>query len=164
VISPLFISGLIEKCTRKEIFVAVDPKDRHMQLYKGVSIITPNLKEAHVLAGYPLHPCSDEEITSLGWKIVDQYSLSYLLITLSERGMALFSREERKFSLLPTVAQKVFDVTGAGDTVISIFTAAITSGATPFEAAFLANHAAGITVAELGTASVTSEKLLNSCR
>lgn len=164
VISPPLIAGLIEKCTDRKTFIAVDPKDRHIQLYKGVSLITPNLKEALTLAGYRGRSCSDEEVVDLGWNIIDNYSLSHLLITLSERGMALFSRENHEFNRLPTVAQRVFDVTGAGDTVISTFTAAIASGATPLEAAFCANHAAGITVAELGTASVTPERLLQSCR
>jgi bifunctional ADP-heptose synthase (sugar kinase/adenylyltransferase) len=115
-----------------------------------------------MLLGYPVRPCSIDEITALGWKIIDAYRLRYLLITLSERGMALFCGDEHKFTHLPTAAQKVYDVTGAGDTVITVFTAALASGATPLEAAFLANHAAGLTVAELGTASITPEKLLES--
>ena len=162
VISPPLISSLIKKCMNKGTFIAVDPKDRHMHLYNGVSIITPNLKEAHMLAGKPYHPCSDDEIADLGWKLIEDYNLIYLLITLSERGMALFSKEDQQFTLLPTVAQKVFDVTGAGDTVISVFSAAITSGATPAEAAILANHAAGIAVAQLGTASVSPEELIEA--
>ena len=100
---------------------------------------------------------------NLGWKIVDNLSLPYLLITLSERGMALFESSGRVFRHLPTMARKVFDVTGAGDTVISVFSAAVTSGATPIEAAFLANYAAGLTVAELGTASVSPEDLMAAC-
>ncbi|MBN1578140.1 MAG: D-glycero-beta-D-manno-heptose-7-phosphate kinase [Chitinispirillaceae bacterium] len=163
VVSPSLISGIMEKCAEKGTFTAIDPKDRHIHLYRGASIITPNLKEAHMLAGVPFHHCSDEEIKALGWKIIDTYNISYLLITLSERGMALFCREGQHYTHLPTVAQKVFDVTGAGDTVISVFTAAITSGATPLEAAFLANHAAGLTVAQLGTASVSPEELLAAC-
>ncbi|MBN1757838.1 MAG: D-glycero-beta-D-manno-heptose-7-phosphate kinase [Chitinispirillaceae bacterium] len=163
VISPEFITPIIEKCNADGKFIAIDPKDRHMHLYKGASIITPNLKEAHVLLGRPYHHCSDREVEQLGWQIIDDYNLQYLLITLSERGMALFEKENRRFRHLPTVAQKVFDVTGAGDTVISVFSAAITAGSSPFEAAYLANHAAGITVAQLGTASVTPEELLAAC-
>lgn len=163
VISPRFMNTILEKCTSNKLFIAVDPKDRYMHLYRGASIITPNLKEAHVLLGLPLHHCSDSDIEAIGWKLIGQYDLRFLLITLSERGMALFEKEEHRFYHLPTVAQKVFDVTGAGDTVISVFTAAFTGGATPFEAALLANHAAGLTVAQLGTASVTPEELLTSC-
>jgi D-glycero-beta-D-manno-heptose-7-phosphate kinase len=163
VISPQFITHCIEKCRVESIFVSIDPKDRYMHLYTGASIITPNLKEAQVLLGIPHHPCDDPAIEALGWNLIDRYGLEYLLITLSERGMALFEKNGHRYYRLPTVAQKVFDVTGAGDTVITVFSAAIAGGATPFEAAFLANHAAGITVAQLGTASVTPEELLASC-
>lgn len=163
VISKPFVSKIIEKCISASKFVAIDPKDRHFDLYQGVSVITPNLKEAHAMLGIPHRNCSNDEITAIGWNILDNLSLPYLLITLSERGMALFQREGRTMTHLPTVAQKVFDVTGAGDTVISVFTAAFTSGATPIEAAFLANHAAGLTVAELGTASVDPQRLLAAC-
>jgi rfaE bifunctional protein kinase chain/domain len=163
VISQPFVGQIIENCTKKGKFIAIDPKDRHFDLYKGVTIITPNLKEAHAMAGIPYHHCSDEEIKNLGWIILDNLSLPFLLVTLSERGMALFEKKDRKFTHLPTVARKVFDVTGAGDTVISVFSAAFTSGATPIEAAYIANHAAGLTVAELGTASVDPEALLEDC-
>jgi D-beta-D-heptose 7-phosphate kinase/D-beta-D-heptose 1-phosphate adenosyltransferase len=77
--------------------------------------------------------------------------------------MALFEQKGRVYTHLPTVAQKVFDVTGAGDTVISTYCAAITSHASPLEAAFISNHAAGLTVAELGTACVSPEALLKAC-
>ncbi len=163
VISQPLIKHILEKCIINQKFVAIDPKDRHFDAYKKVSIITPNLREAHVMAGLTYRNCSDEEIEQLGWKLVDNLELPYLLITLSERGMALFERQNRLFTHLPTVARKVFDVTGAGDTVISVFTAAFTCGATPLEAAFLANHAAGLTVAELGTASVDPQAILADC-
>jgi D-beta-D-heptose 7-phosphate kinase/D-beta-D-heptose 1-phosphate adenosyltransferase len=163
VISQPFIGALIKKCKARGMFVAIDPKERHFNLYKGVSIITPNLKEAHTALGIPFSHCSDEEIKIIGWNIVKKYNLPYLLITLSERGMALFDREKSVFRHLPTVAQKVFDVTGAGDTVISVYSSSITSGALPYEAAYLANYAAGLTVAELGTACVDPQSLLEAC-
>lgn len=163
VVSQPVINNILEKCITNQRFVAIDPKDRHFDLYKKVSIMTPNLKEAHVMAGLTYRNCSDEEIEQLGWKLLDHLELPYLLITLSERGMALFEREGRLFTHLPTVARKVFDVTGAGDTVISVFSAAFTCGASPLEAAFLANHAAGLTVAELGTASVDAQTILADC-
>ncbi len=164
VISQPYIGNLIKKCKSLGKFVAIDPKERHFNLYRGVSIMTPNLKEAHIALGIPYRHCSDEEIKILGWNIIKKYQLPFLLITLSERGMALFEREAARFTHLPTVAQKVFDVTGAGDTVISAYCAAITCRATPIEAAFLANHAAGLTVAELGTACVGPDALLKACR
>ena len=163
-VSPPFIGNLIKKCKACNKFIAIDPKKQQFNLYKGVSIITPNLKEAHTVMGL-LQGISitDEEIQALGWKIVQKFKLPYLLITLSERGMALFMQDSNTFVHLPTMARKVFDVTGAGDTVISVYSAAITCGAKPEEAAFLANHAAGITVGELGTACVSTEALLAAC-
>ena len=163
VISPAFTRKMIVECKRRGLFVAIDPKERHFALYKGVSIITPNLKEAHTVLSIPFAPCSNDDIKNIGWAIVKKLDLPSLLITLSERGMALFERAKKSFFLLPTVAQNVFDVTGAGDTVISIYSAAITSGAKPLEAAFIANHAAGITVAQLGTACVTKDELMKVC-
>jgi rfaE bifunctional protein kinase chain/domain len=160
VISPSLLKKMLSTCRRRNIFVAIDPKERHFNLYKGVSVITPNLKEAHAALSIPYSQCDDEEIKKLGWAIVRKLDLPTLLITLSERGMALFERDKRRFTHLPTVAQNVFDVTGAGDTVISVYSAAITCRAHPFEAAFLANHAAGLTVAQLGTACVTPDTLL----
>jgi D-glycero-beta-D-manno-heptose-7-phosphate kinase len=163
VVSQPLIGRIIEKCINNNKFIAIDPKERHFELYKGVTVITPNLKEAHVMIGAQYRSCTDNDIRDLGWKILDNLSLPYLLITLSERGMALFDRDNRTMTHLPTEAQKVFDVTGAGDTVISVFSAAFTCGATPIEAAFMANHAAGLTVAELGTASVDPQNLLKAC-
>lgn len=164
VICPPLLEKTITCCHDRDLFIAVDPKDRHFDLYKGVSVITPNLKEAYTALGilHTVHP-SDGEVENIGWKLVERFNLSYLLLTMSERGMVLFQREGKHFTHLPTVAQKVYDVTGAGDTVISLFSAAIISGAAPVEAAFLANHAAGITIAEIGTASVDVDTLLKAC-
>ena len=164
VICEPLLTYIIERCRTEGTFVAVDPKERHFELYRGVSVITPNLKEAHQVLGIPQpRRVADEEIEPLGWQIVDHLQLSYLLLTLSERGMALFSAADRSCILLPTMAQKVFDVTGAGDTVISVFTLAMASGAAPVEAAWIANHAAGLTVAELGTAAVNPAQLRAAC-
>ena len=99
VISEPLISKIIETCVSKNMFVAIDPKEKHFNLYKGVSVITPNLKEAHTMLGLTQpRVCSDEEIQTLGWKLVDTLGLPYLLITLSERGMGLFQREGRTYS------------------------------------------------------------------
>ncbi len=161
VVCPIFLDKVVNRCRQKELYVAVDPKEKHFDRYKGVTVITPNLKEAHNALSLPFTGrISDEEIETLGWKLVDSLELTYLLLTLSERGMAIFERDGHVVNRLPTVAKKVFDVTGAGDTVISVFSAAMVRGATPIEAAYMANHAAGITIAELGTSSVTSEALL----
>ncbi len=164
VICPRFLKSIIAACRERDIFVAVDPKERHFDLYANVSVITPNLKETYTALGLPpeRRP-SDSAIKAMGWQLLDKLDLAYVLMTLSERGMGLFEKEQRKFTHLSTVAQEVYDVTGAGDTVISVFSAAMICGATPFEAAYMANHAAGITVAEIGTASVDAETLLQAC-
>ena len=163
VISPALIIKILSACKRRGVFIAIDPKERHFNLYKGVTVMTPNLREAHAVLSIPYKPCSEDEIKRIGWSIVKRLDLPSLLITLSERGLALFERDLRRFTHLPTVAQNVFDVTGAGDTVISVYSAAMVCRAKPLEAAYLANHAAGLTVAELGTACVTPEALLNAC-
>lgn len=166
VVSPPLVKKILSACKRRRVFTAIDPKDRHFSLYKGVSVITPNLKEAHAALSIPYGTFGggDDDIQRLGWAIVKKFDLPSLLITLSERGLALFERELKKFTHLPTMAQNVFDVTGAGDTVISVYAAAITCGAKPVEAAYIANHAAGLTVAQLGTACVTAEALLKACK
>jgi D-beta-D-heptose 7-phosphate kinase/D-beta-D-heptose 1-phosphate adenosyltransferase len=163
VISPSLIVKILSACKRRGLFVGIDPKERHFNLYKGVSVMTPNLKEAHAMLSIPYRFCNDDEIRQLGWAIVKKLDLPSLLITLSERGLALFERSGKRFIHLPTVAQNVFDVTGAGDTVISTYSASIVSQAKPVEAAYLANHAAGLTVAELGTACVTPQALVMAC-
>ena len=94
-------------------------------------------------------------------KILGDFAPALLLITLGEQGMLLCRRDEKPFHI-PTVAQEVFDVSGAGDTVIATFTAAIAAGASPSEAAIFSNHAAGVVVGKVGTATVTPEELLAS--
>jgi D-beta-D-heptose 7-phosphate kinase/D-beta-D-heptose 1-phosphate adenosyltransferase len=165
VICTPFLKEIRNSCTKRNLFTAVDPKDRHFDRYKNVSIITPNLREAHMALGAPYTShISDINMRDMGWKIVDKLNLSFLLLTLSERGMALFENKGRVFNHLPTVARNAFDVTGAGDTVISVFCAAFTSGASALEAAFIANHAAGITCGEIGTASVDIQTLIKACQ
>jgi D-beta-D-heptose 7-phosphate kinase/D-beta-D-heptose 1-phosphate adenosyltransferase len=156
------IKKVVAACGKHGLFVSVDPKVDHFELYSNVSVITPNLLEAHTALNIPYHQCTDEQIEQLGWKLLDKLGLACLLVTLGERGMGLFERKGRRFTHLPTVARKVYDVTGAGDTVISVFSAASVCGAAPLEAAWLSNHAAGLTVAELGTASVRADKLLSA--
>jgi D-beta-D-heptose 7-phosphate kinase/D-beta-D-heptose 1-phosphate adenosyltransferase len=162
-VCPSFISYVISACSKAGKFVAIDPKIRHFDYYRGVDVITPNLMETHAALGLPIHHRTDDEVQEMGWKLLDMLNLKNLLITLSERGMALFQKKGRVFNHLPTEAREVYDVTGAGDTVISVFTAAICCKASPIEAAFMANHAAGITVAEVGTSSVTASQLVKKC-
>lgn len=140
------------------VFVAVDPKETHFRNYRHVSVITPNEHEAAFAAGQRIH--SDNDLREVGWRLLDELELESILITLGPRGMALF-QNDRSFEHLPTVAKKVYDVTGAGDTVIATLTAMIAAGATKLEAAFIANQAAGIVVESVGTAYVEQERLLS---
>lgn len=160
VITPELLHSVIEECSSRGIFISVDPKEEHFGYYRSVDVITPNLKEGYGSLGKTLAEMPPmDSIVNTGWEIVDTFALGHLLLTLSEKGMALFDSENRKYTHFETVAQDVFDVTGAGDTVISLFAAAIAAGATTVEATFISNHAAGISVAEVGTASVTPDEI-----
>jgi D-beta-D-heptose 7-phosphate kinase/D-beta-D-heptose 1-phosphate adenosyltransferase len=157
------LSHILQQCRERNLFVAIDPTMRNAPYYGGAGLITPNLKEAQEALGVSVRSRSEEEVQQLGWELLERSCATLLLITLGERGMALFDSRDRSFFHLPTVAQKVFDVTGAGDTVISMFSAALSGGATAQEAAYLANHAAGLSVAQLGTAAIGVEELRGAC-
>lgn len=152
------IRGILQETRPAGIFVAVDPKVGHFDFYKGVSLITPNLQEASLGSGIEIH--DDASLAKAGRTLMKKFSLGSLLITRGEQGMSLFEKD--RITHIPTVARKVYDVTGAGDTVISAFTLAHASGAGLKDAAVIANHAAGIVVAEVGTAVATPEQLSES--
>jgi rfaE bifunctional protein kinase chain/domain len=152
------VSGILKKTKPKNIFVAVDPKVGHFGFYKGVSLITPNLMEAALGAGMEIS--DDKSLNKAGQALLKKLSLKAALITRGEHGMSLY--EKKKVTHIPTVARKVYDVTGAGDTVISAFTLAHASGVSLKDSAVIANHAAGIVVAEVGTAVATPDQLLES--
>ena len=135
--------------------VLVDPKGRDYARYKGASIITPNLSEFEAVMG----PCADDEdMINKGERLRKELALEALLITLSERGMMLIRAHEAPLHL-PTHAQAVYDVTGAGDTVIGVLGLALASGQSLPAAMWLANLAAGVVVAKPGTATLTAAEL-----
>src|SRR5205085_2462965 len=107
------------------------------------------------------NPLADVNLMRVAEQLLKELRPAVLLITLGELGMLLCQRDQKPFHI-PTVAQEVFDVSGAGDTVIATFTLAIAAGASPIEAAMLSNHAAGIVVGKIGTATVTQRELLAS--
>jgi D-beta-D-heptose 7-phosphate kinase/D-beta-D-heptose 1-phosphate adenosyltransferase len=107
------------------------------------------------------NPLQDSHLLQAVEKILRDLEPALLLVTLGDQGMLLCERNRKPFHI-PTVAQEVFDVSGAGDTVIASFTLAIAAGATPLEAAIISNHAAGVVVGKVGTATVTPEELLAS--
>ncbi len=153
-------------CRKRGLWLSVDPKPVHHLNLTGLSLITPNRKEAFELARLPDEtkhhdPLADANLMRVAERLLTELGPALLLITLGELGMLLCQREKPAFHI-PTVAQEVFDVSGAGDTVIATFTLAIAAGASAIEAAILSNHAAGIVVGKVGTATVTLDELLAS--
>ncbi len=153
-------------CRARGVWLSVDPKPVHHLDLAGLSLITPNRKEAFEMAGVPDTSRSADPLADIGLqraveKLLRELAPALLLITLGEQGMLLCQRGQGPFHI-PTVAREVFDVSGAGDTVIASFTLAIAAGASPVEAAIFSNHAAGVVVGKLGTAAVTPEEVLAS--
>jgi len=152
---PLLEAVIPAARTRGKV-VTVDPKEDHFELYRGVSAITPNRAEASEAVGWELS--GDADVRRAGTQLLRRLDVEAVLITLGEDGMHLFERDGRDLRI-PTVAKEVFDVAGAGDTVIATFTLALASGATMAQAARLANQAAGIVVGKLGVAVATPQEL-----
>ncbi|MBI5051119.1 MAG: D-glycero-beta-D-manno-heptose-7-phosphate kinase [Nitrospirae bacterium] len=158
VITRNLIKGLLE-LTRSEIFLAVDPKVGHFDYYGGVSFITPNISEASHGAGIEIK--DEDTLVKAGEILLQKLQCNAVLITRGDEGMSLFERDG-SVTHTPTFARKVYDVTGAGDTVIAAFTLYHSAGADMKDAAMFANHAAGVVVGEVGTAVVTPEDILRS--
>jgi D-beta-D-heptose 7-phosphate kinase/D-beta-D-heptose 1-phosphate adenosyltransferase len=153
-------------CRARGVWLSLDPKPVHDLNLSGLSLITPNRKETFELANLPdetrhANPLADKNLMLAAQRLLVELHPAVLLITLGELGMLLCQRGQKPFHI-PTVAQEVFDVSGAGDTVIATFTLAVAAGASPLEAAILSNHAAGIVVGKIGTATTTPEELLRS--
>jgi D-beta-D-heptose 7-phosphate kinase/D-beta-D-heptose 1-phosphate adenosyltransferase len=153
-------------CHERGVWLSLDPKPVHHLNLSNLSLITPNRKEAFELAGLPdearnANPFADKNLMLVADRLLNELRPALLLITLGELGMLLCQRGQKPFHI-PTVAQEVFDVSGAGDTVIATFTLAIAAGASPIEAAILSNHAAGIVVGKVGTATTSPEELVKS--
>ena len=146
--------------------VGFDPKDNHLLDGRGFALVTPNLKEAYMAASVAepdelTELLTDETLAEVGRNLAEKWDPSMLLITLGSLGMLVLSKEgEPKH--IATKAREVFDVSGAGNTVIAVCMMALVAGASHEEAAELANHAAGIVVGKLGTATCSGEELLAS--
>ena len=150
------LTELITMANKAGKFVAVDPKEVHLKNYRNVSVITPNHHEAGFVSGRRI--TSDEILEEVGWDLMDSLNLESLLITLGEKGMTLFEKGRIRTDI-PVEARTVYDVTGAGDTVVAVLTVARLAGASMQEAAFISNVAAGLAVARFGTARITQEEL-----
>jgi len=152
------VQAFISECNTHRKRVLIDPKGNDFSRYKGANLLTPNLKEFEAIVG----ACSDlVDIVTRGIKLCNELNLEALLITRGEHGMTLISSVDEPFHLAAE-AQEVFDVTGAGDTVIATMAAALASGYDYPDAAKFANRAAGLVVAKLGAASVTIDELNNA--
>jgi rfaE bifunctional protein kinase chain/domain len=160
VISSKLVREVLKYSMPGNIFVSVDPKVGHFHYYKNVSLITPNVMEASIASGIEIK--DEKSLISAGRALLRKILCDAVLITRGEYGMSLFKRD--KVIHIPTVARNVYDVTGAGDTVIATFTLAYAAGASMEEASVIANHAAGIVVGEVGTAVATQEQLRKSLR
>ncbi|MDD5166697.1 MAG: PfkB family carbohydrate kinase, partial [Candidatus Omnitrophica bacterium] len=156
---------------RNKKIITVDAKEEHFQYYRGVTFMTPNRKELeNAIRNLKIKDTTnrfkvnndrlftDKDIDSAAQQILKYLKLESVLVTLGEHGMQLFEKSGR-VTHIPTVAQAVFDVSGAGDTVISTFTLGLCCGGTLLQAAHLANYAAGIVVGKVGTAVTTRKEL-----
>jgi D-beta-D-heptose 7-phosphate kinase/D-beta-D-heptose 1-phosphate adenosyltransferase len=149
------VRRLIKLCNEKNIPVLVDPKGSDFEKYSGASLITPNLSEFEAVVG----ACeSEDELVEKANALSERFDIEALLVTRSEHGMSLMQQDYDPVHL-PTHAREVFDVTGAGDTVISTLAAALGAGVTLERAMVLSNLAAGVVVAKSGTASVSLSEL-----
>ncbi len=172
VINVALLEKLISLAKAHEKIITVDPKEDNFQYYRGVTSITPNRKELeNAIRNLKIKDTTnrfrinidrlftEKDVDTSAAEILKYLNLDSILVTLGEQGMKLFQKGG-SLTHIPTVAQEVFDVSGAGDTVIAAFTLALCAGASQLEAAHIANFAAGIVVGKLGTAVITSKELL----
>lgn len=147
----------------KGLFVAVDPKQTDFTWYRGCTLITPNKSEAQTaLGGRELR--TDLDVWEGGRELLRKAGAEAVLITRGEEGMTLVERGRKSCYHIPAIARQVFDVTGAGDTVIGTLAACLAAGAPLREAAALANISASVVVGEVGTSPITADKLLRAVR
>jgi D-beta-D-heptose 7-phosphate kinase/D-beta-D-heptose 1-phosphate adenosyltransferase len=151
-----FVTGEAKKAG---VPVCVDPKETRLLSYVGVTVITPNQHEAGFAYGRRI--VDETTLLEVGWGLNRKLGCDAVLITRGEKGMSLFEKDG-VHTHFPTVAREVFDVTGAGDTVVSAFALSLAAGANLKQAASISNHAAGIVIKELGTASTNVTDLMGS--
>jgi len=149
-------SSIIELCNNAEVPVFVDPKGREWDKYMNADFITPNVKEINAILEKPIKN-RDEAIQQAANYIMSKFKIKNVLATRSECGLSMVT--PKQVTHIPTKSQEVFDVSGAGDTVIAVFALGIAGGLQPREAAYLANLAASVVVAKLGTYAVSKEEL-----
>lgn len=164
VMQPFLLREIVRLAKKFRKPVLVDPKEKHFVYYQGVTCITPNRSEAFIGYERTCGSCyKTPELETVGWGLMKKLKLDSVLITLGEGGMALFEKN-KKLTRIPTAAREVYDVSGAGDTVIATLGLALAAGAKMQEAAKISNLAAGIVVGKLGTATVAPGELEEAIR
>jgi D-glycero-beta-D-manno-heptose-7-phosphate kinase len=148
--------------------VTADPNPHNRLIWRGITAVKPNRSEAFAAANKPWHepdsdPLRDRDLLVVGAELLRIWNPDHLLVTLGEQGMILFDQNKPPFHV-PSRAREVYDLSGAGDTAIALFTLALVSGASAVEAAEMSNHASSVVVGKLGTATPTPEELLESFR
>jgi D-glycero-beta-D-manno-heptose-7-phosphate kinase len=162
------VAKVVKDASEAGKIVAADPNPKNSLDWSGTTAVKPNRSEAFAAAGVLPHdrdgePEKDAELLKVGEVLLNKWRTNVVLVTLGEHGMMLFQKGEAPHHI-PTKARQVFDVSGAGDTAIALFTLALASGATPTEAAEVANYASAVVVGKLGTATVSREELISSLR
>lgn len=163
-LSPDLVGQISREAKAAGKMIAADPNAQNPMEWCGMTAVKPNRSEAFLAAGIldrdpEKAAMEDEELIRAGTTLLKKWGVKFILITLGEHGMMLF-QENGPPHHIPTKARDVFDVSGAGDTAIALFTLALTCGATPIEAAEIANHASAVVVGKLGTATVSREELI----
>ncbi|MDP3790628.1 MAG: D-glycero-beta-D-manno-heptose-7-phosphate kinase [Candidatus Omnitrophota bacterium] len=161
VITPKLLKSIVPLARSRKKIISVDPKEEHLKYYQGISLITPNNHEASKAVGFEIK--DNATLKKAGEAMLKKFKCKIALITLGENGMAVFQKD-KPMKHIPTVAQEVFDVSGAGDTVIASYTLALASGASPVQAAHISNCAGGIVVGKVGIAVVTPDELIDRVR
>jgi D-beta-D-heptose 7-phosphate kinase/D-beta-D-heptose 1-phosphate adenosyltransferase len=167
-LSTEMVSQIADSARSAGKIVAADPNSEHQMDWHGVTVVTPNRAEAFLAAGMAVRdpntiPPQDADLRRVGEMLLKKWDTKYVLITLGEHGMMLFQQNEAPH-YIPTKARQVFDVSGAGDTAVALFTLGLVCGATPVEAAEIANHASAVVVSKLGTATVARDELIAGFR
>lgn len=160
------VQRIADAAAEAGIITALDPNPGNPMLIKNLTVMKPNRPEAYAMAGKIasqniVPPEEDRSLTEVAEILLERWRPDYLLISLSAQGLALFDKN-RELTVIPTRAREVYDVSGAGDTLISAFTLALCAGATSEEAAEIGNHAAGVVVGKVGTVTVSKDELLES--
>jgi D-beta-D-heptose 7-phosphate kinase/D-beta-D-heptose 1-phosphate adenosyltransferase len=160
------VSQVAREVRAAKKIVTADPNPHNLIDWSGMTAVKPNRAEAFLAAGISSRdsdvlPKKDVDLVHAGKELLQKWGIQYLLVTLGEQGVMFFEKGKHPHHI-PTKARDVFDVSGAGDTAIAMFTLALVCNATPLEAAQIANHASAVVVGKLGTATVTRDELIAS--